>query len=239
MKVKGKSVIALLLGAMFLLVHGCSSTARIQESELLELRGSPNITAVHYSPSLFMLVLPETSVRTGLGFAFGSFGSGMSAGVSVGGDKESRPAPELAAQFSLQDPAMRVKDSFTARLERELGFRNIRSENEALAEDDVKAAEERFGPGAVIDFRTTHWALASYTRKHVYYHTPLKIRARIIGPEGSVIWKAACSYKAEKGKDSPTFEAATAEGGALLKRMLSDAADYCAQELFLKLKDFK
>jgi len=132
-----------------------------------------------------------------------------------------------------------VKAAFIKRLRQEYGFSNIRSEAKAWAEDEVAAIRKKFGPAPVIDFKTTYWALASYTKKHVYYHAPVKVRARIIGTEGSVIWKAACSYKAEKGEDSPTFEEAAAKDGALLKKMLRDAADYCAQELFLKLKDFK
>jgi len=239
MKAKDRAGIALLLGALLLLTHGCSTTS-IRESKLIELKNRPQITAVHYSPPLFMLAIPETSVRSSVGFAFGSFGSGMGVGVAVGGDKGSRPAPELAAQFSLQDPAIRVKDAFIARLREEFGFSNIRPEAKASAEDELAAVRKKYGQVAVIDFKTTHWALASYSTKNRYYYTPVKVRARIIGAGGAgVIWTGTCSYQKKKDEGSPTFEEATARSGALLKRMLSDAADYCAQELFGKLKDFK
>jgi hypothetical protein len=229
------------LSLLLLIVSGCSTRSRIKESQLLELKSAPAVAAVHHSAPLFSLILPGPSVRTGLGMFFGSGGrGGMSAGVSIGGNKEARPAPELAAQFSLKDPALEVKDAFVRGLRETLGFRNIRPEGEAMAEHSVSSLREKYGSTAVVDFRTELWALSAYSSKQKYYDTPFKVRARIVMPAGrGVIWENTCSYKRKKSDKSPTYEKVTAGKGALMRRMLSEAANYCARELLGKLKDYR
>lgn len=208
---------------IFLLMYGCAPTLiQMHPEELSHLKNQSDIQAVHYSPSPFSIRTPG-KVMAGGGGILGSMFS-LSLFESAGG--------KMAKEYTLEDPALRVQNRFLSSLKQDLGITNIRIVQESPSNDSIDELKRTVGKGMVFDFKTTAWTLLYYPFDWTHYRISYEARARLIRLENSrIAWQGNCEFIGEDPKTSPTMDELKANNGAVLKTMLSEAADTCAEEL--------
>ena len=59
----------------------------------------------------------------------------------------------------------------------------------------------------------------------------MPVSNRFAAPSGRVLWRDECAFESDAAAAKPTLEELEANGAALLKTMLEQAADACAARL--------
>lgn len=132
----------------------------------------------------------------------------------------------LASDLKLEDPGLRVRDRLIRTLQEELKVTAVEIVPEAPKSDEPTTMLKAYPGSAVLDVRTTKWGIDN--NRAIY-----EARARLLRTSrvSDILWKANCSFTADKDKPAPATEELKANGGALLKAKLQEAADGCAAQL--------
>lgn len=215
-----KSTEILLASVIFLLSYGCAPTMiQAGKEELARLKNEPEILAVHYTPPTFMA---EGPIVGSLGTLFGLVGAAIElAAAKSAGD-------QIVRDYSIEDPALRVKDKFLSAIAAGSGFKNIRSIKEALPTDDLIELKEKFGKIIMIDFLTWEWAVLSFNPFFRHDQLAYIVRSRLVLLEDSkILWQGVCRFN----EPVPPLGELKINNAALLKEKLKQAAATCAEEL--------
>ncbi len=220
---KTREMNGLLVLTLFLLMHGCGpSLIQMDKNELSRLENLSNIHAVHYPSSSFNVRTPGKTLAGG----GGALGSIISLGLfESAGEK-------MTKDYALEDPILNVQNHFLSSLETDLGLTNIRIVQESPSEDSIDELKRTVGNGMVIDFKTTQWMLYYYPTDWSHYRIAYSARGRLVRLEDSqIIWQGTCESVGQDPKTSPTMNELIANNGALLKEVISEAANACAEQL--------
>jgi hypothetical protein len=139
---------------------------------------------------------------------------------------------QIRRPMVLMDPAGLVKDRLLETSPLELGLPKP-SAQVGFAVDDVGELRRALGPTVVLDLRTMTWGIYAITNPFGpnRYEVVYIGRARLIRlGQLSVVWQSQCVSGARDGRKA-TLSELTANDGALLKAMLGEAADTCAQQI--------
>lgn len=216
-----------LLSLVIAVLYGCATPpyveVRIDEENLSRLIDEKVIWAIHYTPSSFSASPFRGSGRGGLVGALFE----MVASDAIG--------QKMVRDYSLPDPALRVKQRFVSALAARLGFLNVHDVPEPVASDDLAGLKKTFVRGVVIDFQTENWDVSEIpeflsfrTRVSVHY----RARSRLVRLEDSrILWEAVCYVGEADPKKGVAWEALIADNGARLKTILHESADKCADDL--------
>jgi hypothetical protein len=172
-----------------------------------------------------VIVKPQTRfyVRS-LGSALlgGLFGLG---GVVAQNTKEQSRGEALLERFGIPDPALRVRERFTANLASSESRQVVLEPG--IHEDDKQVLQEEFGEGWVLDFRTRVWGMAGR-------NVELWMRGRVVRlSDGKQVWSETCKYMNKEPKaECPRDEDMLADGAARLKANMEESAEHCAAELW-------
>ena len=130
-------------------------TINMDKEEVTRLGSHPVIYTVAYSPSRFFVSTPG-SLNTAffLGPVAGAIGGLASAATIDALSKAS--GKTVVEEYSLEDPSLKLRDSFAASLAAKFGLGNLRPVADALEGDDLEALEKQFGKALVLDFKTEH-----------------------------------------------------------------------------------
>lgn len=92
--------------------------------------------------------------------------------------------------------------------------------------------KEAYGNGIIIDFKTVVWHLGYRPFDLTHYRVSYIASARLINLEKSkIIWQGDCGNPREDSKTKPTWNDLNADKGSILKAMLDEAANACAEDL--------
>jgi len=143
----------------------------------------------------------------------------------------------IRVQYRLEDPLRRVRVTFLERLSRRPGVGHLRQAPERfLSTDDLIDLQGTFGSGVVIDFWTSGWGVVGVPRTTPVaaerYQPNYLVRVRVVQlSQPRVLWQGACrSVGRDKGA-MWTMEELLGNSAEILKAMLAEAADTCADEL--------
>lgn len=206
--------VAAVLIAGLLLLTGCAGQmARLDEEDKKALSSEPEVHAVHH--------------KLNFGFAVDSSGH-RAAGILVSPLLVIVGASQgmtLRNEFGLEDPAPQVKARLVTALQSDLGVARVRFVDEPPVNDAITTLDREFRNGIVLDVLTLKWGL--YNARAQY-----SARARLIRlSDARILWEATCKSVAGEKEPSPELETLKANGGALLKARISEAASICADQL--------
>ncbi len=221
-RTSGACVVLLLVA-----VSGCApAPIKIDRGELARLKDEPELHAIRVgSPSL--------DVKTRAGEAVGQLGL---IGLAVQAGVYDTMGERMMKEHALVDPAARVQERFLASLATELGLNAVRVTPEPVPSDEPAALRATLGRGLVFDFKTLAWLLWYDPNRWSGYHVGYAVRGRLVRLDGgTVIWQGACDPPFDRSQPGPTMEQLVANGAALLKAKLAEAADRCAVELVNQL----
>jgi len=196
-----------------LLAYGCVTPMALDRNELNRLKDEPSIAVVYYRAPDFIVAIPEASSLFGGGYIY------MATAKSAG--------ERMIRKYGLQDPTLRVRDVLISALAAEPNVKGFEVAPEPLEDDNLDTIRARFPKRLVLDFKADLWTLQtseplSEQRRLFYY-----VRARLLRTEdGTLISRGYCTYRARPMPEG--WDDLTANGGALLKARLEQAADACA-----------
>ncbi|MEE9615238.1 MAG: hypothetical protein V3W31_09890 [Thermodesulfobacteriota bacterium] len=214
---------ALLVVTVSFLCYGCATTGRpLKSDEIDQVKNAAVLWAVHYPRARFEARTPGKTAILG-GGAMGAL-LNIEAGKS-GGEK-------MWEAYSLQDPAVVIKNQFLSGLTRQLRAGNFRTVSDVQDSDRVDDLKASFETGMVVDFKTTRLLLFYYPTDWSHYRLAYQARARLIRIEDSkIVWQGGCKVVGDDPTTSPTFEELQANGGKRLKEMLVEAGNACSEQL--------
>jgi len=188
----------------------------LDRNELNRLKDEPSIAVVYYRAPDFIVAIPEASSLFVGGPIY------MATAKSAG--------ERMIRKYELQDPTLRVRDSLISALAAELNVKSFEVAPEPLENDNLDTISARFPKRLVLDFKTALWTLMTSEplsdKRRLFY----EVRARLLRTEdGTLVSRAHCMYRARPMPEG--WDDLTANGGALLKARLEQAADACAARL--------
>jgi hypothetical protein len=138
----------------------------------------------------------------------------------------------LRTRHGVGDPALRVVAQLGAALGEDVGAPAVGLVKEPVTSDDPQAIAARFQRGLVLEARTEYWELLYFPTDWAHYRLAYRASARLLAaPSGRVLWRDECAFESDDAAAKPTLEELEANGAALLKTMLEQAADACAARL--------
>jgi hypothetical protein len=257
------STVCLLL-AIALAVNGCAVAVLVrdrlgvgkgvEQGELARLRDQPEVLAIHYAAPPFLVRRTALKRRTGLaGLEAGGPAAllllpvivpiviGINAGVAAANEAqeagERAEGAELTHEVGLGDPVVLLKERLASRLAGEIS--RIRPVVEAMHSDDLKSLKQAFGSATILDVKTTGWGLHYHMEDTKTFFALYRVRARLIRlDQDKVVWQAelTCAAGGDRQFGLPTLEELRANGGALLKTAIAQAAEVCAEPLLARFR---
>lgn len=220
-----RSVSSWLLILTGIVLIGCTSK-RIP-LDLVQLKATSPIGAIHSNG-------PGFKVTTYKGALSGAF-----MGPIVGTLHQSRNAYALGAQmmqqYNLKDPTLELKAHFIASLATQLGLASIEDVPIAYAPEHDLTIRQKFRDGVVFRFTSNHVELIYLPLHWSRYRVIYKGEAALLSYKSAApLWEASCEVF-EETSIAPTYDELIANGGALLKHMLSESAKSCAAQLLADL----
>lgn len=213
-----------------LLVACSEKTIRINSATQRVLAAQQEIVAIHYLPVPFTAEPPEVRHTTLGAEQFGLIGAVLAARAQTAEAKE--VGNQLVKDYGLEDPIVRIKGAFLDGASRHGSLHNIKSVQEALADDDRESLAKRFPNGLAFDFKTTTWSITPLVLNLHHYHVQYTGRARLLSlPDGKIEWQGICEAEGKMEEGAPTLLQLVANSGALLKAQLASAADSCSEQL--------
>jgi hypothetical protein len=139
----------------------------------------------------------------------------------------------LMKDYSLEDPASKIRDSLLAALSATEGLRNLRVDSRTPASDELTEMRAALGSGTILDFRTTLWELMYDSQELDRYGLRYAIRSRLIRlDEQTVLWEGFCDSRETETSPKVPLEELKADSGAVLRERLEAVAAHCADRLF-------
>ncbi|HEV8700662.1 MAG TPA: hypothetical protein VGV60_05260 [Candidatus Polarisedimenticolia bacterium] len=257
------STVCLLL-AIALAVNGCAVAVLVrdrlgvgkgvEQGELARLRDQPEVLAIHYAAPPFLVRRTALKRRTGLaGLEAGGPAAllllpvivpiviRINAGVAAANEAqeagERAEGAELTHEVGLGDPVVLLKERLASRLAGEIS--RIRPVVEAMHSDDLKSLKQAFGSATILDVKTTGWGLHYHMEDTKTFFALYRVRARLIRlDQDKVVWQAelTCAAGGDRQFGLPTLEELRANGGALLKTAIAQAAEVCAEPLLTRFR---
>lgn len=186
------------------------------------IAAAPVVHAVTRTPDRFSVRTPGGALGGG-GGVLGGLGS-----LELFREK----GEALRTRHAIPDPALRVVAQLGAALGEDVGAPPAGLVPEPVSSEDPRAIAAGFRSGLVLDARTEYWELLYYATDWEHYRLAYRASARLIeAPSGRVLWRDECLIESDENGASPTLAALEANGAALLKTMLEQAADACVARL--------
>jgi hypothetical protein len=160
-------------------------------------------------------------------FVAGTAGKAMFA--MVGAIARIHAGNELVRQDRIEDPAIRIGQRLSADLAQMQGV-ILLPPNGLVASSDDPAALIKAYPGAdlLLDVKTYAWSYIYYPTKWGSYRVNYDANVRLLdGKSGEVIAQQTCKVDPTDPSNPPSLDALRANQSALLKQLLSKAADTC------------
>ena len=203
----------------------------IDKAEMARLKSEPQIHVVTYQPPRFTYQMASGPVGSGAAGVFNPATGGLGVGMAGG----PRGQVFMLAP-SLEDPVVQVKGIFVRGLVDRLDVSRLTQVQEALAEDDIRALDQRFGGAVVLDFKTESWGLVPGLLRTLPYQIFYVARSRLLRvSEGRVLWQGYCQYD---GSDlRANLDEFTANPPAGLGEKFKEAAETCGKTLLSQFFD--
>ena len=147
---------------------------------------------------------------------------------------------EMVRENGIEDPAIIVEQRIVRHIHAKFGAKGVGrvldyTEKDKPSGDEWNAVA---GPNSVVvDVETRGWNFwyfaASFSRYRVGYSAVLRL---IDGQSGQVLSQYICAVSApDDSNAAPTYDEMMADRAALLKKMLAERADQCADEMIAKV----
>ena len=123
---------------------------------------------------------------------------------------------QLRQAYSVQDPAVRIRDGFLAALQSDLGLQDVRIVERPLSRGDVGGpTAERpvfelkatFGNATLFEFQTVEWGLGfsfEHRGEYVIYYSILASLVRL--EDSKVLWRAQVRCGSRPKERNPTLD---------------------------------
>jgi len=216
----------LFLSGIILLVYGCApqmEEIKMDPEVLIHLKKQPLIRVVLYTPG-------PVFVRENKGV------------LGVGTREWATAGNKMVIDYSVEDPAIRIKDHVLSSLEADPGLKIDHTVYNNPYDIKISKLNGKFGYGFAIGFRSeiklfpfpgTIYGIDPDYWSH--YQLSFGAFSWLIDLDNSkIVWRAKCGVTWKDRKTSPSLEELEANNGALLKVKFNEAADACAEELLAK-----
>ena len=238
-----------ILFLILLLEYGCGShLINMKPEDHNYLKEQREVKAISYPSSPFRAyiraeALVSTGVLTGAAIAIGGSGVGVFPAVllvGVGGSGlieivERTAGDQMVTNYSLEDPALLVKEGFLSALGTKSEFKNIQFVQEVYQLDGLRNLKDKFGNAILIDFETMQWRLLPDIGNFSGYHIFYSLRSRLIRLDNeTVLWQGFCNYQKDEQNIIPTIDNLTANSAELLKRTFVEIAENCSNQLLVQ-----
>jgi hypothetical protein len=228
---------ALLAGVLSLLLGGCASVAppTIQQLPEIPMEARERTRLLEAGTiSLANLSGPPYEFRMHAEATALVFGPAMLVG---GSSADKMQSEEDQSKLGLVDPVEVVTHRFSSRVSSGFPQLKVHVVDRPLGSGDPGTLRATVTDRHAVLFQTTIWqafhepqsGLGSY--RIAYGATAKMIRV----DDGVVVWQSGCSVL---GKDATNMHRMRADGGALLKQALAQAAESCADEIWGKFSGF-
>lgn len=164
-------------------------------------------------------------------FSAGTAGKAMFA--MVGAIAMIHAGNEMVRQDQIEDPAIRIGQRLSTDLAKTQGV-IVLPPNGLVASSDDPAALIKTYPGAdlLLDVKTYAWSYVYYPTKWGSYRVNVDANVRLLdGKTGEVIAQQTCKIDPTDPNNPPSLDALRANQSALLKQLLSKAADTCVGDV--------
>jgi hypothetical protein len=225
-----KSFGVTMLKALFIVVAmsvfmSSASHAKTGALDLGSLKGRPDLESIVSTtgePRFFF----EDSVLSN--FPLGSIFN------KLGEKKGLEKGEEIARQFEIPDPALRISKELADAVSTELGIEVTLSESDQVKTPTMftskrkpRALAEAFGPGKlVVDVRSTSWAVSLVGKDR--YRVGYWANAQIVDTSsGKVLASSDCVLPPKKAADLPLIAPMFDDGATQLKAEIVEASDKC------------
>lgn len=227
-----KGFSALLWAVAGLALSGCSYWSRPVPELLGQLPDVPTVRLVHYpSPPMKM----KRAAHVGVGWVAGGPG-----GIVLGHRIHQVTGKAMLAEYEIPYPVEQVQDRLAEAFRKGLGMHNLTVHPEpvgSLAElPEAVPGEWVFRLHAEkVKFS---FFIADWDHYRLKYNADLRLVRR---DDGRVLWKGECHYNSNRserppewGEGNPTLDEIEAARGDMLREILSEAADSCADQLLVQ-----
>lgn len=136
---------------------------------------------------------------------------------------------EMVRQDQIEDPAIRISQHLSTDLAKTQGVIVLPPSGLVATSDDPAALIKTY-PGAdlLLDVKTYAWSYVYYPTKWGPYRVNVDANVRLLGGKtGEVIAQQTCKIDPTDPNNPPSLDALRANQSALLKQLLSKAADTC------------
>jgi uncharacterized protein YcfJ len=160
-------------------------------------------------------------------FSAGTAGKAMFA--MVGAIAMIHAGNEMVRQDQIEDPAIRISQRLSNDLAKTQGVILLPPSGSVASSDDPATLVKTY-PGAdlLLDVKTYAWSYIYYPTKWGSYRVNYDANVRLLdGKSGEVIAQQTCKVDPTDPNNPPSLEALRANQSALLKQLLSKAADTC------------
>jgi hypothetical protein len=140
---------------------------------------------------------------------------------------------ELVREDQIEDPAIHIGQRLSSDLVKTQGVILLPS-NGLVASSDDPATLIKTYPGAdlLLDVKSYAWSYVYYPTKWGSYRVNYDANVRLLdGKSGEVIAQQTCKIDPTDPNNPPSLDALRANQGALLKQLLSKAADTCVESV--------
>lgn len=160
-------------------------------------------------------------------FSAGTAGKAMFA--MVGAIAMIHAGNELVRQDQIQDPAIRIGQRLSTDLAKTQGVIVLPPNGLVASSDDPAALIKTYaGADLLLDVKTYAWSYVYYPTKWGSYRVNVDANVRLLdGKNGDVIAQQTCKIDPTDPNNPPSLDALRANQSALLKQLLSKAADTC------------
>lgn len=164
-------------------------------------------------------------------FSAGTAGKAMFA--MVGAIAMIHAGNEMVRQDQIEDPAIHIGQRLSMDLAKTQGVTVLPSNGLVATSDDAATLIKTY-PGAdlLLDVKTYAWSYIYYPTKWGSYRVNYDANVRLLdGKSGEVIAQQTCKIDPTDPNNPPTLDALRANRSALLKQLLSKAADTCVENV--------
>ncbi|MCG8546275.1 MAG: hypothetical protein MJE12_18915 [Alphaproteobacteria bacterium] len=172
--------------------------------------------------------------------SFGAITASKGMFAALGAVAAHSAGSEMVRENGIEDPAIIVEQRIVRHIHAKFGAKGIGRVLDYTEKDKPSDGEWNAvaGPNSVIvDVETRGWNFwyfpATWTRYRVGYSAVLRL---IDGETGQVLSQYTCGISAPDSADAaPTYDEMMADRAALLKKMLAERADQCADQMVSKV----
>ncbi len=197
------------------LASGCASvqTTRLADDSTTTLKGKTVARTVHKSPT-FMAVTP-----------------GKGAFAAIGAIAMAKTGNALVEKHRIADPAGQLGAGLQGVMQSQFDVRAVSGSAVTVASDDIETIRRSAGNAdLVLDVKTIGWGFAYDGFKFSDYAVNAAMDVRLIDVQtGKVLASSRCTSPVAEKDQMSTHDELLANDAALIKRKLSEVADYCTQ----------